>query len=666
MPGRLPESSVAGFAGGAWVSAALVVALLETELRLRVVHPHFLPLALLLVLLALCTMGALIAGLERLVRGPRRTIGLGWMALGLLPVLLVFVPCEYARRREEGRDYPRGFAFDFACAVGASLMEGQAQYLYPHRLRTPRVVMYYRLLVNPRRDAEEMERHVERLERLVGRPLRAPIHWARGPLLGRDSLSVCGLSLGTSESPERWDGESLDRHELAHAVIWQQAPFEADPPAVLMEGWAEAESGCTPKSLAIRALSLQSKGQAPTLEQLVAPNRYHLHAGAAYDEGGALVDFLIRRYGMARFLRLYNRSKPATFAASCGSILGVDLPELEQQFCRDARHWWPADEPTPAVILPVVRLPSPNARDLFLKATRQMRDRARIEAVFAGPSARPDRPSVLRPPSSMVPAPELDRLVQENGPALRTLRQGFRYPYREVPIRSFQTVLTYYGAFRSLARLLALEAQARAARGDWGGAVDSDLDAIQLGVEMQRGAPVLGMVVGLSCQETGARDATGRVDRLSPSGAAAAARRLAGILARRVLYADVLREEKWCADASLLELFRQPDWRVRLVEVLGNDAPAACVGKRAALTAYDRYMDRLIAQSRLPYRPASPPPAVPEDPVAKALVTMPTVERSRYEQVHALNAALELRLRARVQPLRRQKSAPPVGSGQPG
>src|SRR5579872_5240807 len=141
-------------------------------------------------------------------------------------------------------------------------MQGEAQYLYPHRLQTPHLVMYYRSLANPRGDIEEMERHVVRLQHLIGRPLRAPIHWARGTLLGRDGLSVYGLSLGTSESPITWEGGSVDRHELAHAVIWEQAPFTADPPAVLSEGWAEAQSGCSPQTLAVRALALKEKGHA--------------------------------------------------------------------------------------------------------------------------------------------------------------------------------------------------------------------------------------------------------------------------------------------------------------------------------------------------------------------------------------------------------------------
>src|SRR5579871_4084119 len=162
---------------GAWAAVILLFGLLEAELRLRVVHLFCLPCAFLLLILLICTLGTVLLGLIRAVRGPDRIAVLGLAALGLLPALLVYAPCEYVRRHEESRDFLRGFAFDFASALGASLMEGEAQYLYPHRLQTPHLVMYYRSLANPSGDIEEMERHVVRLQRLLGRPLRAPIHW---------------------------------------------------------------------------------------------------------------------------------------------------------------------------------------------------------------------------------------------------------------------------------------------------------------------------------------------------------------------------------------------------------------------------------------------------------------------------------------------------------
>ena len=60
--------------------------------------------------------------------------------------------------------------------------------------------------------------------------------------------------------------------------------------------------------------------------------------GPVYPLGGAFVDFLIRRYGVGRFVRLYNEGKPATFDAACRDIFGSDLDALEAEFWEDARR----------------------------------------------------------------------------------------------------------------------------------------------------------------------------------------------------------------------------------------------------------------------------------------------------------------------------------------
>jgi hypothetical protein len=138
-----------------------------------------------------------------------------------------------------------------------SLMEFQAAYAYPHRMESERLVMFYDdRVTDPQRDLDAMDRHVAKLETMTGQPLRAKIYWVRGELFGQWRLAIYGLALGSSRSPANWetadhpDCLSEDRHELAHTVIHQLQPADADAPTLLIEGWAEAQAAMTPQKQA--------------------------------------------------------------------------------------------------------------------------------------------------------------------------------------------------------------------------------------------------------------------------------------------------------------------------------------------------------------------------------------------------------------------------------
>ncbi len=104
------------------------------------------------------------------------------------------------------------------------------------------------------------------------------------------------------------------------------------PPAVLTEGWAEANQAIDP---ADQARSLQDNlwlGRGLSLRQLTAPDWYDRHEWAVYVHGGPLVTFVLRRFGPERFLRLYTTCSPSTFATDCRRILGLDLDSLNAAF----------------------------------------------------------------------------------------------------------------------------------------------------------------------------------------------------------------------------------------------------------------------------------------------------------------------------------------------
>jgi hypothetical protein len=355
----------------AWVAAALSVGLLWGEHRLRVLHPLAMLFILLLVVSYAAAVGGLVRGLWRVFCGPWRVIALGWTGLSLVPGLLWPGLGWYGLHEWHRREVSRHLPNTLFKMAAASLMEAQARYLYPQRVETERLVMFYRDdLANPQGDAEAMDRYVARLVEMTGLPLREKIWWVRGPLLDQSGLTLYGLAPGSSESPPA----ALDRHELAHAVLCQHDYPDSDPPTFLMEGWAESQSGDS-KVLASRALSQRrlftvSKGRwarmsdveqteflhtllGPTggqqlltrrtdaggipsyLQEPTGPFWYHHDVGQVYPVGGAFVDFLIRRDGAHRFVELYFACRPGTFEASCQSIYNTDLDGLEKQFWDD-------------------------------------------------------------------------------------------------------------------------------------------------------------------------------------------------------------------------------------------------------------------------------------------------------------------------------------------
>src|SRR5262249_17244057 len=157
---------------------------------------------------------------------------------------------------------------------------------------------------DPHRDLEAMDRHVAAMEAVTGKPLRGKIHWVRGELLGRRQMAIRGLGLGSSQSPADWDtadppfGLRVDRHELAPGGIHPLQTPDAEPPTLLIEGWAEAHAGMTSRKRAelarhSRALWRQRSGAGPAdsyLRELTGAAWYHRLDGAVYSVGGAFAE----------------------------------------------------------------------------------------------------------------------------------------------------------------------------------------------------------------------------------------------------------------------------------------------------------------------------------------------------------------------------------------
>jgi hypothetical protein len=358
----------------AWVGWCLSVGFLWIQHRLHVLHPYALPWLFLLALTFGAALGALLRGLWRLLRGPQRRASLGWALAGSIPALLWLTLAGYGFQQWGRRQVPHNLLWSLAQMAGASLMETQVRFTYPHRLETQRLVMFYDdRVTDPEGDIQEMDRHVAAMEKETGLPLQTKVYLVRGKLLGLSRLSILGLALGSWESP----ANSLDRHELAHAVLYQHYSPDTEPPMLLVEGWAESQSQNS-KTLAEQALShrqflvecgrtwggqsdsqkeemarsfVDREGLARLLEKVSQGGEltsflreltdsfwYHHDNGPIYPVGGAFVDFLLREYGTRRFVDLYFACRPETFEAECQRVYGADLDTLEKRFWADAER----------------------------------------------------------------------------------------------------------------------------------------------------------------------------------------------------------------------------------------------------------------------------------------------------------------------------------------
>lgn len=348
MRWRLSIPRLAAIVWAAWLG---LMGLMFGMWRLRVPHPHFLPIMALLVTLAAASLALILAGAWRVVRGPGRGRALFWLLLGWAPLWVLGGHMMYGLQMGYGRHFQLALPLKMLVPLGESAMDLLARLVYPQRTVSRKVTMISTRQPDDRNQVAAMDRHVERLEARLGRTMPGRAHWVRGPLVGLSGRALYGLCLGSVPGAERAgeDGlATLDRHEVAHCVISLLADAGSEPPAVLIEGWAEANCGQDPELLALRAWEARREGRKLSLRELTGPRWVGRHEHPVYVHGGPLVDTILRRFGPERFLALYTTSRRTTFAADCRRILGVSLDaldamywaDIERTVARDGRPEW--------------------------------------------------------------------------------------------------------------------------------------------------------------------------------------------------------------------------------------------------------------------------------------------------------------------------------------
>ena len=339
-------------------------------------------------------------------------------------------------------------------------------------------------------------------------------------------------------------------------------------------------------------------------------------------------------------------------------VLGLVLPLALGLFL-----WLRALDKDPDISIPTPTMPATNAREYYIAAANAVVDGDKIGFAVGpwNPATKPSGDNHFYSPA------DKEKLVVENAGAIKTLHTGFQYLYQEPPSRSYSTPFPHYQKIREMARLLALQAQTDAGQGDWNGAVNADLDAIQVGEQLPRGGPLIGMLVGVACQAIGRKQAWTAPSHLTAAQSQAAAQRLTQIRAYHVPYLNTLQEEKWTGQAGLLEIVRHPDWSVELAKITiqypsggesTDDSPGRWVlatrirlmGKRRILADYTQTLDRMIAEARQPFAAhfSIPTAASAGDPITDML--MPSFGNMRINEVSAdtQNALLSVTLALRA------------------
>lgn len=262
----------------------------------------------------------------------------------------------------------------------------------------------------------------------------------------------------------------------------------------------------------------------------------------------------------------------------------------------------------PVIKPPAIKMPSPNAFDFFTAAGRSLAGAGAISQAGTGCT---DRGAKAR----AYTAEEKVALVEKNRMALSKFREGLRYDYQH-PLRyGIEALYPEYTQFRRLAYLLAMESQAKAAKGDWAYAASCALDGLMLGELIAHGdGNGIGRLVGIACQNIVRPCIWDAIPHLDSTQAKAAIARMQDIRDHHFPIQESLKCEKICELLSFQDSFagkcKDPmvkDWP-KLPDYI----------KAMVLNRYSAYMDRCIRNVQMPYasRPVFPEIKQSKDPRA--------------------------------------------------
>lgn len=286
----------------------------------------------LMILLAVITAGF---GIFHFFRGPRRVAALAAILFGALPA--VAIGCFFAElywRATNRKAIDRNMAVESIAYLASDIADFEATLRGLRRVVGPKCT-----LIDDGQLAEtdalmaEMNQHIDSMCSVLGVQHTKQAYWVRHPLLGDRGRSIIGWAVcdhRPAESAATLD--YLDKHEMAHAVISLACPPTANPPSVLVEGWAETQSNDTLTSCNALVENRKNDPNFPTLAEIISPTWYTRSFGPVYPLGGAFVSFLIEKHGGPAFFKLYSETSPESFEQDFQNVYRQSWASVESDF----------------------------------------------------------------------------------------------------------------------------------------------------------------------------------------------------------------------------------------------------------------------------------------------------------------------------------------------
>jgi len=321
-----------------WIAAFASIALFTVFWRVGYFGPHILWGILSLAATFTPMMWLAASALWRCVRGPGRLRAIGWLLVGVTPVIWIGAHVAHLLAAAHAK---APLVIDAPARVTAvwasSLFDIEARCRYPSRTRGRHAVLIDDgSSPHPEKLVADMDGHIEAMAALLGQPVPdMEFFWVRGSIFGFSGRAMCLWAIcwkNNLPGEKPGDLSYVDRHEVAHTLITALSGPDQYPPPLLTEGWAESQSRNRDEQ--IRELArVRREGRAYSLQALVEPAAYSQEGPLwAYWEGGPLVHYLMHRYGPATFLRLYAGVRPDTFHDDCRAILGDSWESVEEGF----------------------------------------------------------------------------------------------------------------------------------------------------------------------------------------------------------------------------------------------------------------------------------------------------------------------------------------------
>lgn len=315
--------------------------------------------------------------------------------------------------------------------------------------------------------------------------------------------------------------------------------------------------------------------------------------------------------------------------------------------------WWNKIDADPVVHVPTPVMPIPNGYNVLSAASKGGSEAWPMFAQYTpGASGPPPKPD-LSDPKVMAAA---EALVKLNQPTVDALHAGLSYPFATPPVRSFNQLAPWV-RFRHMARVGAFTAKVECARGDHGEAIDGSLDILRLANDLPRGGNIIAFLVGNAIDAIGRKPLWSTVENANAVQSKHAVAALEEIDNSRVPFDQILQEEEWSEEASLVQIFHQKGWKQGLIDAtqtqtgsglqkFQQDLRYSVIGKRQILNDYIAGMNADIAAVRGPYN--TKPACTQSDLIADMLVfEFPTLRfRFAYTQTETRLLMTAFALRA--------------------